>query len=346
MDLLDADGVLSFPGIFIGAITLYSVQYLANGRKLLAEGYKKYPNSIFRIAVHDGWLIVANGPQLVEETCCAFDAVLSFTEAAVRIIQLEYTIGNDILDAPYHVDVIRGALTQNIGARFDIMRDEIVVAFGDEIDTSEGWKEIPAVETVRRIVTRVSNRVFVDIPFCVYHILSCRSSDGRTGRNAEWIQQNIEYAIDVALGAMFVKSAPRSLKPLAGRLLWKLKSQERRESDLVGPLIAERLREFAEHGDKAEDLPNDMITWLIEVSPPELRQVPAITKRVLLVNVSSLHTTTNTFLHVLYKIAANPAWVEPLREEVGRIVSAEGWTKASLAKMRRLDSFIRETQRI
>ena len=35
-----------------------------------------------------------------------------------------------------------------------------------------------------------------------------------------------------------------------------------------------------------------------------------------------------------------------MREEVERVVAAEGWSKLALTKMRRVDSFIRETQRI
>ena len=35
-----------------------------------------------------------------------------------------------------------------------------------------------------------------------------------------------------------------------------------------------------------------------------------------------------------------------MREEVERIVAVDGWSKLALAKMNRVDSFIRETQRV
>jgi hypothetical protein len=38
--------------------------------------------------------------------------------------------------------------------------------------------------------------------------------------------------------------------------------------------------------------------------------------------------------------------MQPLREEVESIVKEQGWTKASLFNMRKLDSFLRETMRI
>ena len=52
------------------------------------------------------------------------------------------------------------------------------------------------------------------------------------------------------------------------------------------------------------------------------------------------------FTHALYFLAEYPEYTEPLREEIETIIEEEGWTKASMAKMRKLDSFFRETQRL
>src|SRR5437879_4925832 len=53
-----------------------------------------------------------------------------------------------------------------------------------------------------------------------------------------------------------------------------------------------------------------------------------------------------TFMQVLYRLLANPEYIEPLRQEVESVVAEEGWTKAGMDKMRKIDSFLRETQRI
>ena len=60
----------------------------------------------------------------------------------------------------------------------------------------------------------------------------------------------------------------------------------------------------------------------------------------------TLRLAFQTFLHVLYRLAANPEFAEPMREEAERIVAEEGWSKTALNNMRRIDSFIRETQRL
>jgi len=44
-------------------------------------------------------------------------------------------------------------------------------------------------------------------------------------------------------------------------------------------------------------------------------------------------------------MSTSPECIQPLREEVESIVKEQGWTKESLFNMRKLDSFLRETQR-
>ena len=53
-----------------------------------------------------------------------------------------------------------------------------------------------------------------------------------------------------------------------------------------------------------------------------------------------------TLMQVFYRLVDNPEYVEPLRQEVEAVVAEEGWTKAGIDKMRKIDSFIRETQRL
>lgn len=47
----------------------------------------------------------------------------------------------------------------------------------------------------------------------------------------------------------------------------------------------------------------------------------------------------------MYNLAANLEYVEPLREEVENVVKSEGWTKAVMGKMVKLDSFLKESSR-
>jgi len=48
----------------------------------------------------------------------------------------------------------------------------------------------------------------------------------------------------------------------------------------------------------------------------------------------------------LFYLALFPEYWKPLRDEVQEALSQEGWTKAALDRMRKLDSFIKESQRL
>lgn len=48
----------------------------------------------------------------------------------------------------------------------------------------------------------------------------------------------------------------------------------------------------------------------------------------------------------LFDLASNPEYLKPLREEVEEVTEREGWTKAGLDQMYKLDSFVKESQRL
>jgi hypothetical protein len=53
--------------------------------------------------------------------------------------------------------------------------------------------------------------------------------------------------------------------------------------------------------------------------------------------------TFQALTHVFYDLAAHPENITPLREEIEPLVTEDGWSKASVAKMSKLDSFIKES---
>ena len=50
-------------------------------------------------------------------------------------------------------------------------------------------------------------------------------------------------------------------------------------------------------------------------------------------------------MNLLHRLLSNPECIEPLRHDVETAVEEEGWTKAGMDKMHKIDSFLRETQR-
>ncbi|KAJ3970554.1 cytochrome P450 [Lentinula raphanica] len=160
-------------------------------------------------------------------------------------------------------------------------------------------------------------------------------ADEIPAKEMEWIKVPMLYTVMkiIAIVRQFLTNVPNCLKRATGHL------------EL---LIRERLEKEREYGSSDwPGKPNDLISWLLDEAQGHERRkdiVYNIVSRVLLVNFSAIHTTTCT--NALFYLAANPHLVQPLREEVESIVAELGWTKAAMGKMHKLDSFLKETQRL
>ncbi|EPS99898.1 hypothetical protein FOMPIDRAFT_85689 [Fomitopsis schrenkii] len=224
--------------------------------------------------------------------------VLSFKAAAIDFMQLRYTWGSDIAQNLYHLGTVRTHLMRNASRMFDDIRDEVVSAFIDEVQSTKGeheWVRVGAADLAREVVCRVNNRVFVGLPIC---------------NNADYLAIQEAFTTNVFLASSFIKLFPEFMKPCV-----------------------------AQH--------NDLLQWLVETAPQgHERTVRALVFRVPAVNFSGLHTTSTIFTNTLHHLAAHPEHAAALREEVERIVRADGWSKASLGNMRLVDGFLKEVFRV
>jgi hypothetical protein len=108
---------------------------------------------------------------------------------------------------------------------------------------------------------------------------------------------------------------------------------------------------------------NDFLTWLINEGEGEDIEDLSLAVRTLGLNFAAIQTTSrvnlppnhheNKYLlliqavaHALFDLASNPEYLKPLREEVEEATEREGWTKAALDQMCKLDSFVKESQRL
>ncbi|KAJ4477563.1 cytochrome P450 [Lentinula aciculospora] len=155
---------------------------------------------------------------------------------------------------------------------------------------------------------------------------------------------NTNFAVEVFISAMIINLFPAFLKPIAGRVLTRMPSSMKRATKHLAPIIEERLARESEYGSKDWlGKPNDVISWLLDEAKNEQRTVSDLVTRILAIEVAAIHTTA--FCNALYQLAAHPEVIVPLREEVEATVEEFGWTKEAVGKMRKLDSFMKETLR-
>ncbi|KAJ7124673.1 cytochrome P450 [Mycena crocata] len=307
-------------------------QFLGHSLELVHQGYDADHDGVYRIPRLFRWDYVVCGPKRTAEVVAASDDVLSFQHGAEDILQGDYTMGPEITLNPYHQYTVRGSLTRNIGRCLPQMHDEFVCAF-EEVLALKGteWKEITVLPTMMQVVARTSGRVFVGLPLC---------------RNQDYVDLSISYTVDVFTRAQIIVLFPNILKPIFGRLLSSRRSSLRRALKLIGPLIEERMAKEEELGKEWSDRPNDYISWLLDDAEGAERKPAAIALRVLATNTAAIHTSSNTLTTALYDLTTYPSHIPALREEAARVVGAEGWTKTALGNMHKIDSFLRESQRV
>ncbi|CAL1693826.1 unnamed protein product [Somion occarium] len=312
---------------YIGAIRL-----LSHAKDMLQEGYQKHKGGIFKIAMLDRWLVVVSGPKLVEELRKLPDEQVSFLEAAQDLVQMKYTFGHEVHDDPIHVEIIRAHLTRHIASIFPDVRDEIVSAFNDHIPaTSDQWMPVSVLPVMQNIVARVSNRVFVGLPMC---------------RHEEYLRLAITHTMTVARTRNLLTWFPEPLKPIIGFFVNESRRGLKHGKAYLGPTIQDRLNKMRDFGADWSDKPDDMLQWTIDLATDKGKGIGQIVQYVLLTNFAAIHTSSNSFTQALYHLAANPEYIKPLREEVDTVIKEEGWTKVAMQKLKKLDSFMRESQRM
>ncbi|KAH9954865.1 cytochrome P450 [Russula dissimulans] len=300
--LLDAIPTVGFSDPILSYFS--ALKFNFDGIRMLKEGYEKVvplplnlptflrtSPGLFKIATFRKWMVLAAGPELIEDIRKAPDNVLSFREPILEFLQAEYTLNVLNIEDEYHTGVVRSQLTRSIATTFKELREELIKGLDDWIPTRDDqWVKVPVMEMLQRVICCATNRVFIGIPLCfiVSHMLS------------------------------------------------NLPSQIRQETEFIRPMVEEWFKKMEEYGKDWDD----------QLAKGVERSLDGLARRMLLVNFVAIHSTSQTFMQVLYRLLANPEYIEPLRQEVEAVVAEEGWTKAAIHKMHKIDSFLWETQRV
>ncbi|KAI0804683.1 cytochrome P450 [Irpex lacteus] len=308
-----------------------ALQFYVNPNKFLEEGYSKYRDGIFKIPYLNSWHIVVSGPKLIDELRQAKDDELSFAEAVAESLQQRHTMGEESMVNPYHIPVVRGELTKNVNNVLPDVHDELEQCFPEIIPLNDEWTSFTAMEKILQIVARASGRVFVGIPVC---------------RNKEYLDISIAYTMKVVIGGKLLGMLPWFLRGIAANVFTSRKESVDRVLKYVAPVIEERRKNMELYGKDWADKPNDLLQWLLDSPAGQAESVPDMAQRLLVLNFASIHTSSMTFATVLYRLAANPEYIHPLREEAAAVIADEGYTKTGMQKMRKADSFIKECQRL
>jgi cytochrome P450 len=169
----------------------------------------------------------------------------------------------------------------------------------------------------------------------------------KLARSDLWLKTSIGYATCVFLASGILKSLPSFLRPAVALFLpqwWRIKLHRYNARKLLLPEIRQRKRDLPSSSKET-----NMIDWLIEASHGPDASPESIVKRQLGFSFAAIHTTTNHVTNVIFDLAARwntygPALCEELhatlREHDGQL------SKQMVTKLSKLDSFMKESQRL
>ncbi|KAJ7744396.1 cytochrome P450 [Mycena metata] len=311
-----------------------SVRFLANASNLIQQGYDEH-HDVFRVRGRFfRWEYVVCGAKHIKELSTAPEQVLSHRAAIEENLPIRLVIGTAIGNNPHHQFeyAIRTSLTRNLHACFPDVRDEIICAFNDVLHVnSTEWKTLPVFPMIMGVIARVSNRIFVGLPLC---------------RDKAYLQNNIQFTLDVSRSAQRIIRFPKFIQPFIAPLITNKNKGFATAVKLLGPTIENRLSKEREMGPDWPGKPNDLISWFLEIAEGAERTTPALVFQILGTNFVAIHTSSMAFTHALFDLAAHPEHLLPMREEVESVVKKQGWSKAALNSMVKVDSFLRESQRL
>jgi cytochrome P450 len=88
---------------------------------------------------------------------------------------------------------------------------------------------------------------------------------------------------------------------------------------------------------------SDAIGWMVEMAGG--KQVDYVAAQLSL-TVAAIHATTEALTIALLMLVTYPEIIPLLRQEVIEALSKDGWSKQALFKMKLMDSFLKESQRL
>ncbi|KAE8385496.1 cytochrome P450 [Aspergillus alliaceus] len=310
-----------------------------NASEVIQHGYELYSKKgkHFLLRTPKGFYFIV-APQFIEEIRKAPETLLSAMDSNNQILQVKYTLHPTLDHDWYEFRVIHTDITRNLGPALPDLADQIQISTAREIGSPQEWAAVHMWPACLQIVTQTTNRSFFG---------------KEIANNDEFTRLASNFAYVVFGGARIIDKYPHCLRPFILRQQTNVVQIRALAKRLLGPMLKDRIlrmqdarRTGCEEQFKHEK-PFDVVQWVLDIAPPkEYNDIDLLIARMLHVVVSAVHTSSQTFLDLLYDLTLHPEVIEELRKEIQTVLAQEGgWSLNTLSRMIKLDSFIKESSR-
>ncbi|PKS11658.1 hypothetical protein jhhlp_001809 [Lomentospora prolificans] len=350
------------------------LKWTFSAETLVLDSYKKFRDRVYQIKATEGVqvLIPANLvgelKGLPEDVLSATEAVSEVHQAALSTIirdtnisqalQSRYTKFSPGRNGEMLATLVRKRLSQNLARLVPQLKDELEYITATEFPECKGRKQSPQPTHTGYGSCRLTEKLpdWTPFKFQPFSLRAVARMSGRAfvgpsiNRQEQWMDTSINFAVHVFVAVVKLQLFPEWLRPLGQYFVSEIRAISRdlaTARKLLEPVIRERLRDLDMPG--YEKPPDDLIQWLIEALPEaDKTDIAAQTQLQLILSAASIHTTNNLLTDCMYDLAARPEVQDMLREEAYQVLEVEqGWArKDSMAKLKKMDSFMKEVQRL
>ncbi|KAL9611749.1 MAG: hypothetical protein Q9167_003635 [Letrouitia subvulpina] len=294
----------------------------------------QYTEKAFQFLRSDGNVLILP-PPTVPELSSLPPEIADGTKALEHDLMGPYTGLDFILKSRLHHRVVQRKLSPNLGKLIPQLEDELGRAVKDLFpkEADDGWTTVQLYPLLLAVTARTSARAFVGISFC---------------RDQRWLDAAINFVEDLFRTVVILRAFPNWLHPVVSCFIpscWRGKGYLRQAHQILGSYIQERLDALSEGKELKETfLEPNALNWLVDIAEGSERNSQRLAHTEIALSFAGIHTMLLRQLHVIYDLTAHPEYMNDLHTEISSLTPS--WNKASYAQLRRLDSFMRESQRL
>ncbi|RAL16400.1 cytochrome P450 [Aspergillus homomorphus CBS 101889] len=308
-------------------------RFVTSAKELFAEGFSQ-GRKAFQLVSSSNQTVILH-PSLVDEV--KNNPHLNFDEANKKTFFGAKIPGFEVFGnmSPLVLDVINKRLTHSLGQLVRPLSKETGAVLQEKLPPSDTWSPISFAAEIPYIVARLSTLVFMGDKVC---------------RDEQWLNVSVNFTINAFMGARDLRAWPSLLHPLVH---WFIPSLQRlRENLSIGKAIANQeisRRRLIREGRLPAENParshEDVLDWFLEATAG--REIDLAQWQMGL-SLAAIHTTSNLLTNVMYDLAAHPEYIQVLRDEIKAVIDEDGGClkKTSLTKMKKMDSVLKESQRM
>uniref|UniRef100_A0A8H7N6U1 Cytochrome P450 n=1 Tax=Bionectria ochroleuca TaxID=29856 RepID=A0A8H7N6U1_BIOOC len=313
-----------------------SLLYSVNAVKLLQSAYEKFKKSAFLVIRNDGEITVL--PQSLLEELAAIPVSVANPQAALERDLLGHFTGVDlILENRLHHWIVQRRLTPKLPLLTPRMEKAVTESFDKLFPKGDEWVEFQPYQILGRVSARVAADAMVGPAFCT---------------NEAWLDIAFNYTENLFRTIVVLRTVPNWMQRFLAPLLpsyWHGQKYLKSAKNLLGPKISQLMEQndlglWEPKDDNADDA--NLMSWLSSMTKGKDRDPDTISHVLVLVALASVHTTLLRMVNVLYDVtAAGSALRDELQEEIMAAVD-DGWSAQSYDRLQKLDSVLRESQRM